>query len=188
MHRSVLAILVSVILSISLTHSAKAQIDPKIKQIAALSDFVAKVELLDGMVEDLVLSGALALLSRGYPEWTFEGHGGFESYGAGVNPLISNDIGATASDVEQAFIYIKGGYVSSDAISDEQRVEITGIIDAILELVRLSKRLEERIEETEQTAAASLYRNDIVPTANDLSQRLHSLITRLNQTIKFSAL
>lgn len=71
----------------------------------------------------------------------FESHGGFESYGTGVNSLISNDIGATASDVEQAFIYIKGGYVSSDVISDKQRVEITGIIDVILELLRLSKRL-----------------------------------------------
>jgi len=74
----------------SFTPAAFAQSEPSIQTTAALSEYVSRVEALDGMVRDLSMTAAVSLLSPNYPEWAFEREGGFDSYAAGVFPPISN--------------------------------------------------------------------------------------------------
>lgn len=176
------------VLGVSSTSEAIAQSEPSIKRTAALSEYVSRVEALDGMVRDLTMTAAVSLLSQTYPEWTFEREGGFDSDAAGVFPPISNDLGGIASEVENAFTYVRGKYVRNDAVSDVHRQEALDVIGDILLLVEICCEMQGLIEEGKSQVAATAFKDDLIPTADDLSRRIRILATQLNQQIKFSAL
>lgn len=175
-------------LGASFVNSASAQTELLVMRTAALSEYVSRVEVLDGMVRDLSMTAAVALLSQSYTDWNFEHDSGFGSYQSGVYPPISNELGKIASEVENAFIYIKGKYVKNDAVPDAQRQQAQEVIEDILRLVKVCRELEALLSEGAQQQAGTIFRDDIVPDANELTQKIQSLTNELNQQIKFSAL
>jgi hypothetical protein len=176
------------VLFVSATSAALAQNEPSIKNTASLSEYVSRVEALDGMVRDLSMTAAVSLLGQTYPEWTFERESGFDSYAAGVFPPITNDLGGIASEVENAFTYVRGKYVRNDAVSDAHRQEAVEIIGEVLHLVQTCREIDDLLADGMSQQAGTAFRSELVPTVDALTQRIRSLATELNQQIKFSAL
>ena len=166
---------------------ASAQTEPTVKRTAALSEYVSRVEVFDGMVRDLSMTAALALLSESYPDWNFEYESGFESYPTGVYPPISNELGKIASNVENAFTYIKGKYVKNDAVPDTQRQQALEVIEDILRLVKICRDIDTLLADGDDQRAGAMFRDGLVPDADELTRKIQSLTNELNRQIKFSA-
>ena len=170
--------------AIASTTAATSQDGPSIKRTAALSEFGARLDALEQVVDDVSLSGALALLGQVYPESTFDRSSGFD----GVTTAISNDLGAVAGDHDYALSKIRGAIVRNQFVPDDQRERAIAIFSSVRDLIQLAYELERHIDEGSFEAAGELYNSEMLCEANMLTLGIHELSDAIEQAVKFSAL
>jgi len=103
---------------------------------------------------------------------------------------ISNfqDLAGIASEVENAFTYVRGKYVRNDAVSDAHRQEALDVIGEVLLLVQTCREMQSLLDQGNGQEAASIFKENLVPSADELTRRIRILANELNQQIKFSAI
>lgn len=169
------------ILSVTLV---AAQGSPSTKHTASLSEFGAKVEALEQIVDDIALSGALALLGKEFPDWTFERTSSFDGAELGV----SNDLGAISAKHEYGLTKMRGTIFRNKAVSGEQRDQALEILSSVKEFVQLGYEIESLVEDSSFGRAGDIYRNDFLNRFDELKKRIRPLSAEIAQAVKFSAL
>ena len=153
-------------------------------KIAALSDFGAKLDVLEQAVDDITVTGALALLASEFPDWEFGGASGFGSVKAGA----TNDLGAVAASHEYGMGKLRGALFRNKHASDAQREAAMQILAEVKDLILVGYELEKLVEADDMPAAGQVYREKILTQSDKLNEDLEALTKEIEQGIKFSAL
>lgn len=170
--------------AIASTTTAVAQDAPSIERTAALSEFGARLEALEQVVDDVSLSGALALLGQEYPDWTFERTSGFD----GVATSISNDLGAVAGDHDYGLSKLRGAIFRNKSVSDDQRERALAIFTSVKEFVQLAYELERLVDAGSHEEAGEFYKSEVLELADEINRSIHRLSDDIDRTVKLSAL
>ena len=153
-------------------------------KIAALSDFTSKLDVLEQAVDEITVTGALALLTREYPSWEFEGSSGFGSKAAGT----TDDLGAVAASHEYNMGKLRGAIFRNKAATDEQREMALQLLAKVKDLILVGYELEKLVEEGDMVLAGQLYREQILTQSDIVNDEIELLTKEIEQAIKFSAL
>ena len=154
------------------------------KNTAKIAEFGVKIDALEDVVDAVALAGALALLSREYPDWKFERASGFD----GINSHFTNDLGAVVGDHEYELSKIRGAIFRNKSVSDKHRERGLELFGAVKEFVAAAYELERLLVSGDRGLAGGFYKTEILQSAETLSQSIGELSDAIDQAVKLSAL
>ena len=135
-------------------------------------------------MDDITVTGALALLAHEYPAWEFNGKSGFGGDVTGT----TNDLGAIAAGHEYSMGKLRGAIFRNKEASDEQREVALQLLAQVKDLILVGYELEKLVEAGDMALAGQIYREQILIQSDRLNDEIDRLTKEIEQAIKFAAL